>query len=742
VDTRVKLTRRAQEVAELVALGLTNREIAGRLFLSERTVEWHLEQILNKLGFTSRSQVAAWIGRLQVESPGALPEPRQRGNLPARFTSFVGRDAEMRTLLEVVKANRLVTVTGPGGTGKTSLAVRVAKELQPGFPDGAWFCDLAPVAEAALVRDAVAQALGLRRTTQDRFEAAREHLRDKALIIVLDNCEHLVGAAAVVSRDILEACPGVHLLATSRTTLGVIGEAVYGLKPLDQDDARQLFALRAAAAAPDFRLDETNSQSVAAICRRLDGVPLAIELVVPRLRVQSAEELASAVLDRASQDAASGERHGSLHALAEWSYRLLEPGQQALFRRLGVFSGWFDAEDAAALMSTEAMRTSLVLRALVEQSMLVYEQTATGARYRLLEILRAFAVEQLKTTTEWAAAQLAHAERIVSLAERVDIELEPETATPTPRPKVLSMVDDVRAALGMLLELNPRSAAWLCASMTQTWIWSGRVPEGLHWSERALIANPDPSPERCWNLFNHALLLAALGRIHDARSWLAQAETLADMPEHPALKVRTMLSRARCHDAIGDPEQATRIKEEAIEAFTLIGDEQMLARGLNHMGMSMLASGQAAAAVEVAQRAVEIWRRLNPGRVMYAIDTLAQAYAFLGELDHAKECWIEAAEDCLDLGWGRDVNFSYGIFGLAIVAGLRGNSRVALRLHYCAERMMAEVNGIYEEPITPKENELLARLEADAGPDAVTILRAEAEALAPEEALELGRAEA
>jgi DNA-binding CsgD family transcriptional regulator len=184
----VSLTRRAQEVAELVALGLTNREIAQRLFLSERTAEWHIEQIFNKLGFTSRSQVAAWVSRSQVEPAVPVAGRRPRGNLPAQLTTFVGRDRELSSVFNLVAAHRLVTVTGPGGTGKTRLVLRLAEELQADIPQGILLCDLAPVADASLVGDAIARALGDNRTAPDRLGVARDLLRERSVLLVLDNC--------------------------------------------------------------------------------------------------------------------------------------------------------------------------------------------------------------------------------------------------------------------------------------------------------------------------------------------------------------------------------------------------------------------------------------------------------------------------------------------------------------------------------------------------------------------------
>jgi predicted ATPase/DNA-binding CsgD family transcriptional regulator len=734
----VKLTRRAQEVAELVALGMTNRDIAGRLFLSERTVEWHLEQILNKLGFTSRSQVAAWVGRSQVEARVLVPGLRLRGNLPAQLTTFVGRDREVSDLFDLVTANRLVTVTGPGGTGKTRLALRLAEELQPDLPHGTWLCDLAPVAEASLVGDAVAQALGVNRTAPDRLGAAREHLRERSALLVLDNCEHVVKASAAVAHDLLAACAGLRVVATSRTPLGLIGEAVYRLSPLAHDDAMDLFGQRAEAAAPGFRLDTANAGAVAAMCRRLDGVPLAIELVVPRLRIQSVDQLAAALLDPAWQ-VHSDQRHGSLRALADWSYRLLKPDEQALFRLLGVFAGWFDEEDATAVAQAARMPVPVLLGGLVEHSMLVHAQTPGGARYRLLEILKAFAIEKLEDAGELEVARLSHADRMVWLAERVD--MLPHQG-PLLRPKATAMMDDIRAAIGKLLEVDPRRAAWLCVGMRVTWLWSGRALEGLDWSELVLAANPDPSPERCWNLYLQASVLVELGRQEEAWAWFAKAEDLADLPEHAAFRTKFLLTRALILDQLGDNQAAYRLRAEAIQAFSREGDEWRLARALNHTAMSLLFLNRPAEACEFAMRGVEVRRRVDPASLYYTLDTLAQAHVLLGELDEARQCWIEASEHGRDLGWGSEASVNpMCLFGLALVAGLRGKNHVALRLHHSAERLLAEVNGTFDQPIAAMEAELMARLVAEAGPVAAAELRTEGEALTPKKALLIAQSE-
>jgi tetratricopeptide (TPR) repeat protein len=380
----------------------------------------------------------------------------------------------------------------------------------------------------------------------------------------------------------------------------------------------------------------------------------------------------------------------------------------------------------------------VLLGALVEHSMLVQEQTPRGGRYRLLEILRVFALEQLDDAGELESARLSHVDRIVWLVERID--MVPRQG-PALRAKVIAMIDDVRAAIGELLEVDPRRAAWLCAAMRITWIWSGRAAEGLHWSQLALAANADPSPERCWNLYLQASVLAELGRHEEAGAWFAKADDQVALPEHAGLGTRFLITRALIMDQLGDVETAYRLRLEAIEAFSVEGDEWRLARALNHTAMSLLFMDRPGEAREFAQRGIEVRRRVDPTTLFYVLDTQAQVHAFLGELEQARECWLQAAEQCRDTGWGWEENIFPSLFGLALVAGQSGKSPLALRLHYCAERVMVETGGSYNEPISPKEAELLARLEAEAGPEVAAMLRAEGEALTPEIAIRLAENE-
>ena len=351
----------------------------------------------------------------------ARPSHRS-GNLPAEVTSFVGRRRELGEIRKQLTTTRLVSLVGPGGVGKTRLALRAAGDLGRGFVDGAWLVELAEVRDAALVSNALLAALDLRdQAVTKPFPILVAYLQDKRLLLVLDNCEHLLEAAARAVTELLRAAPNLRVIATSREPLQVTGEQVIPLSPLElprgdgteplgqlqQNEAVTLFSERAAAASGAFELTSSNQAAVVALCRRLDGLPLAIELAAVRTRVLSAEQILDRLGDRfallTGGARAALPRHQTLRLAIDWSFELLTDVEQVLFRRLCLFAGRFTLDDVAGLLVPDERPGDGVLDllgSLVDKSLVTKEDVSGAACYRLHETIREYASLKLEEADE------------------------------------------------------------------------------------------------------------------------------------------------------------------------------------------------------------------------------------------------------------------------------------------------------------------------------------------------------
>jgi predicted ATPase len=389
----------------------------------------------------------------QLESEGlernfsplrSLDNPALPNNLPAQLTNFVGREKELAEVQRLVESARLVTLTGAGGCGKTRLSLQVAAELLDGSGDGVWLVELAAVTDPDQVEATIAHALGVREQSGlSMLERLLEVLAPQFILVVLDNCEHLIGACAKVAEAIVRHCPRVHLLATSRESLGISGETTYRVPSLSlpeiedisseqRSDAISFFLERAAAQGATVAFDEENAQLLTSICRRLDGMPLAIELAAARLRSMSLPDL-SARLDHRFRLLTGGSRNAlprqqTLRATVEWSHSLLNRAEQVLLRRLSAFSEGFDleaAEEVCSLEDIDRLEVTDLSGSLVEKNMVMAEPSDDAIRYRLLETIRQFAAERLVEAGEEEAGALAaaHCAHFLALAEEADTEL-------------------------------------------------------------------------------------------------------------------------------------------------------------------------------------------------------------------------------------------------------------------------------------------------------------------------------
>jgi predicted ATPase/DNA-binding CsgD family transcriptional regulator len=439
---------------------------------------------------------------------------RRPGNLPAEATSFIGRRRELAELRKKLSDARLVSLVGPGGVGKTRLASRIATDLGRGFPDGAWLVELAEVKDAALVSNTVLAALDLRdQAATQPLTLLLSYLQDKELLLVVDNCEHLLGAAAQLVTEVIRAAPGVRVIATSREPLSVSGEHVVSVPPLElppaheiqplaqlrQNEAVMLFAERAAAASGKFDLVATNQAAVVDLCRRLDGLPLAIELAAVRTRVLTVEQILDHLTDRFSLltggSRAALPRHQTLRTTIDWSHDLLAEGERTLLRRLGVFAGRFTLEDIATVCISDGVSATNaldLLSSLVDKSLVMKEDAKGFAWYRMHETMSEYARLRLREVGEEEIVELQCADYYGSRCRRsaaearyglVDwlewMELE---------------IDNVRSVLRRCLDhADFQRGIGLATSLG--WYWITRATtEGVRWLDE-LLASGRGNPE-------------------------------------------------------------------------------------------------------------------------------------------------------------------------------------------------------------------------------------------------------
>ena len=462
--------------------------------------------------------------------PGPAPaqrRPARTDNLPAAASSFVGREREVGEVERLLATTRLMTLTGVGGVGKTRLALEVARHQREGFADGVWLIDLAPVSEAAAVPQTVADVLDLELPERGApLPTLAEQLAARQLLLLLDNCEHLVGACAELVAAVLRTCPYVVILATSREALRVDGEVAWRVPSLALPDLGQLpdhatlagqaavrlFCERAAAAEGSFELTPDNAASVARLCTRLDGIPLALELAAARVRVLSPGQILDRlgqVLDMLGGGTRSGlTRQRTLRATLDWSHDLLDEAERTVFRRLAVFAGSFDLEASERVCGVDPLDPPAVLPLLgrlVDKSLVVREPHGDVARFRLLEIVREYAHERLTRAGEHAPVQQLHRDWYCAWAEAND----PERAAAAGE-EALQHFDaehgNLRAGLRSALVDEPEVALRLATSLWRFWLARGQFADGRRALEAALEANIAPTALRARGLMAVAVL--------------------------------------------------------------------------------------------------------------------------------------------------------------------------------------------------------------------------------------------
>ena len=436
------------------------------------------------------------------------------------MTEFVGRDEELAAISKLLGRSRLVTLTGTGGVGKTRLALQAAAAALPHFSDGAWFVDLAPIDDETFVASEVATSMGLPEHRQGtREEALVGALARRHALVVLDNCEHLVDAVARVADLVVRRCPAVTVLATSQEVLGVDGEAAFAVRPLPGNEAEQLFVERAEAARHGFELTADNAAAIAELCRRLDGIPLAIELAAARVASMSP----AAILERVDERfrllgqgrRTARRRHQTLRAAVDWSYGLLERQEQVVFERLSVFAGDFTLEAAEHVVAddeVDAFDVLDVVASLVAKSMVQLDERADRDRYRLLETMRDYGLERLAERGDRERFQQRHSAYYLDFVETAAPHFIGRDDTAW-HGRIEEEYPNIRAALLFTQERDPSDFVRMVFALAGFWRTEYLFREGLEWITAAHTAAPDvPGPAAADALATAGLMAIDLTR--------------------------------------------------------------------------------------------------------------------------------------------------------------------------------------------------------------------------------------
>ncbi|MGB6713676.1 MAG: helix-turn-helix domain-containing protein [Candidatus Cybelea sp.] len=797
-----------------LAAGLSQETLAERARLSPYGISalergYRLNPQRETLELLSGALALNAEERRAFEAAAARPSrPRRRGSgvtvgpwpsatsalLPLALTRLVGRDQELREIAELLDEHRFVTLTGSGGIGKTQTALRAASAASDNF-ETVYFAALASIDDPSLVTVAIAYALGVQAVpNHPLIETLTAFLRHKAVLLVLDNCEHVVTEAAVVAEALLAGCPGIRVLATSREPLMAGGERTYRLPSLALEDAVALFSDRAQAVDHRFILKAENAPPIAEICRRLDGIPLAIELAACRVSALSVQALL-AKLDYRFRILAGGRRtalprHQTMRAAIDWSYDLLASGEQRLFERLSVFAGSYTLSTAAAVCASDVVigdEVLALLSSLVEKSLVATSLEANEPRYRLLESFREYAREKLSARDEHQAFARRHALTYVKLAKQAnDGNLSDFGVTPLTH----SDVSDLRAALEWALTnrgdvlVGQRLAGEIS-------IWdSFQHTDGRRWTTRALELADDSTPDEIVaalsfadayignNLRHHAATLAsseaalayyrdagdanrtvwALGLAAEALCCLnrrAEAKALLDesLPLAQTLKGRDRLAYAHILRTLPracgiEIEETRRHIGEAVQIYDELGDAVNVVHSLNDLSESEFRAGNADLALRCTMDVLAMSRssRLEwTAARVWALNYASLYLVSLGRYDEGAQRAREALSLARELHW--DHSAAWALENLAEIAVLRREAlgETAPAIYAPAAQVLGfaqaqfESLGSVREPVTrPQYEQVIHALRAALGPERAAELMGTGAGMSDDEAAELG----
>jgi len=756
----VQLTEREMEILRMFARRLSNREIANTLTLSVGTVKWYAQQIFSKLGVSDRHDAVA-----RAQTLGLLDESDERRhpanlhNLPAQLTSFVGRQREITAIKALLNATRLLTLTGPGGIGKTRLALEAASEMVSRFADGVFFVSLSPVSDPARVASVIAGALGVREIAdQPLAETLKGYLSDRQILLILDNFEHLMPAAPLIPALLMRASQ-LQIIVTSREVLHVPGEQEYLVPPLQLPEpssaesvallggyeAIALFVQRAKAVRTDFALTPENAGAIVGICQRLDCLPLALELAAARVKLFTPQVMLSrldsalSTLGSGFTDAITG-RQQTLRTTLNWSYDLLDDSEKLVFNRLAVFTG------GASLHAVDAICADLSpldilngLSSLVDKSLLLQHAGMDGEpRFWMLQTIREYALEKLDAGGEAPGIRTRHARYFLDFASAQEQEIFGECPDDW-LDRLEEEHGNLRAALDWLLaQEDVVDALRLLGALGLFWLYRGHSAEGFRWAERII-------PEA------------------------------ADAP--PAVRAKALiLPGSRLAYQLGKHDQGIALAEDALQLARQAGDAYYEALALGHLGLHYAQPGSESEALRLFQQVHDLFCEVESGvGIAWMLMAMGILRSELGQYRDAEAHYAQslALYERLNSAWGiRNITQHMGItayyqgqydratnlfkailasttvqravtnsldavFGLALVLKAQGHARIAARLFAAVSSLLDRLGtqlGMPERTIYRSE---VAALQAQLGPSVFQEEWDEGRKLSLEQAIEL-----